>query len=247
MTVKSGQIWAGVFVCVDSTGAKTTPTIGPSGTLYVDGAADAAIVGISGSNPYTYSVILPTLAGGQHVDLYIEATIDGVDTASVVNSDQAIDADTIAGAIWSAASRTLTQSAEQVAAAVSGSSITITRGDTVTVSLTGLGSLAGRSKLYSAFKTNKGLADSQATMLIEETAGITVLNGATHTATTDVTLTVMDEVVGNITFVFKPPVSSLLPVEGGYYDVQMVTAAGVVTTVTGSTYQVSADVARVIA
>ncbi|MHB9032338.1 MAG: hypothetical protein ACYC6L_04735 [Anaerolineae bacterium] len=171
---------------------------------------------------------------------------DPADESLLEAAIAAVDLSGVPADVWGYASRTLTQSAASVAAAVSGSAITITRGDTVTVSLTGLGSLAGRSKLYACFKTNKGYADSQSTMLIEETAGITVLNGAAYATTTDVTLTVNDENVGNITFVFKPAVSSVLPIENGYYDVQMVTAAGAVTTKSSSNYQVSADVTRAV-
>jgi hypothetical protein len=87
MTVKTGQAWAGTFVCLDATGALETGT--PAGVLYVDGVANAATVTISGSNPYKFSVTLPSLTAGQRVDMYITATIDTIATASVVASEQA--------------------------------------------------------------------------------------------------------------------------------------------------------------
>ena len=89
MTVKTGTAWAGLFVTLDATGAKATPTSGPAGVLYIDGVADAATVTISGSNPYKWSVTLPALTAGQRVDMYITATISTIATSGVVASEQA--------------------------------------------------------------------------------------------------------------------------------------------------------------
>jgi len=87
MTVKTGQAWAGLFVCLDATGALEAGT--PSGVLYVDGVADGATVTITGSNPYKWSVTLPSLTAGQRVDMYITATISTIATAGIVASEQA--------------------------------------------------------------------------------------------------------------------------------------------------------------
>ena len=87
--LKSGQTWAGLFYTRDATGALATPSVGPTGTLYIDGSSDAATVTITGSNPYKFSVTLPTLTAGQRVDMYITATISSIATAGIVASDQA--------------------------------------------------------------------------------------------------------------------------------------------------------------
>lgn len=89
MTVKTGSAWAGTFVTLDATGALATPSTGPAGTLYVDGTANAATVTITGSNPYKWSVTLPSLTAGQRVDMYITATISSIATAGIVASAQA--------------------------------------------------------------------------------------------------------------------------------------------------------------
>lgn len=89
MTVKSAQTWSGLVVCKDSTGALATPSVGPAGTLYVDGTSNAASVTVSGSNPYKWTVTLPTLTAGQCVSMYITATIATIATASVVAEDVA--------------------------------------------------------------------------------------------------------------------------------------------------------------
>jgi len=87
MTVKTGQVWAGIFPTVDATGALSAGA--PAGVLYVDGVADGAVVTITGANPYKFSVILPALTAGQRVQMYITATIAGIATAGVVASEQA--------------------------------------------------------------------------------------------------------------------------------------------------------------
>jgi len=82
--VKSGQAWTGLFVARDGNGSLSAATTGPAGTLYVNGTSDAASVTITGSNPYKWSVTLPSLTAGDTVSMYITATIAGVATASVV-------------------------------------------------------------------------------------------------------------------------------------------------------------------
>jgi hypothetical protein len=76
-----------MWVALNASGAKTTPSVGPAGTLYVDGVANAATVTITGSNPYYWSVTLPTLTSSGVVSLYITATVGGVSTAEVVEEE----------------------------------------------------------------------------------------------------------------------------------------------------------------
>jgi hypothetical protein len=91
--VKTGQVWSGLIVCKDATGALATPSVGPAGVLYVDGTANAAAVTVSGANPFKWTCTLPTLTAGQCVSMYITATIATIATASVVAEDVA---DTVA-------------------------------------------------------------------------------------------------------------------------------------------------------
>lgn len=85
--VKSNQVAADAFVCKDGTGALATPSVGPDGVLYVNGVANAAVVTITGTNPYKFSVTLPTLAPGDLVSMYITATIAAIATAEFVWRD----------------------------------------------------------------------------------------------------------------------------------------------------------------
>jgi hypothetical protein len=152
----------------------------------------------------------------------------------------------IAAGIWAYASRTLTQTAAQITAILSGSTITAQRGDTLTATITTLGSLAGRTKLWFTVKESKADADSASIIQIEETVGLVYFNGAAGTAGNG-SLTVDDEAAGDITVVLAAADADDLEVRGAlYYDVQMLSAAGV-TTLTSGTFSVEADVTRVIA
>lgn len=87
--VKTGQVWTGSFVTKDATGALSTPSVGPAGTLRVAGVATGDVVTISGSNPYKFSVTLPALTAGESVDMYVTATISGIATAAIVATEMA--------------------------------------------------------------------------------------------------------------------------------------------------------------
>lgn len=93
MTVKSGQSVTVLFATADATsGAAADATVGPVGTLYVDGTASAAVVTVANitTGLYKATVTLPTLTAGQIVSLRIAATVgaagegvvwqDGADT-----------------------------------------------------------------------------------------------------------------------------------------------------------------------
>jgi len=94
MPVKTGQAAAGGFVTKDTLGQLSAATAGPVGTLYVNGVANAAVVTITGANPYKWAVTLPTLAAGDVVQVYVTATVAGFATAGWVWEETA---DTVLG------------------------------------------------------------------------------------------------------------------------------------------------------
>lgn len=151
--------------------------------------------------------------------------------------------------VWTYATRTLTQSAASVTSTVSGSTITATRGDTLSASLTGLGNISAHSKLWVAVKADPDNdADTAAILLIEKTAGLTVVNGAPHATITNGSIVVTNETTGAITITVEPAVTALLAGGAYRYDVQMLTAAGVVQTLTTGNFvvDVTTDVTRVV-
>lgn len=150
--------------------------------------------------------------------------------------------------MWAYATRTLTQSAASVVAAVSGSNITVRRGDYTSIALTGLGAIpAGRTGLWFTVKEDpEGDADTAAIIQVEETKGLLYLNGAAGTAA-QATLTVDDEAAGNITIVLTDTATAQLSVYAGIdYDVQYLDASGAAITMTAGMFTVTADSTRAI-
>lgn len=148
--------------------------------------------------------------------------------------------------IWAYATRTLTQSAAQIAAVVAGSTLTVQRGDTLSAALTGLGSIDGRTKLWFTVKRSLDDADTASIVQIEETAGLLHLNGAAGTAIQG-NITVDDASAGDITITLAAAAAAQLPLGSYSYDVQWVTASDEVHTLTAGTARIVADVTRATA
>jgi hypothetical protein len=167
----------------------------------------------------------------------IDATADAilVDTGTTLPAD-----------VWGYATRTLTQSAASVVAAVTGSNITAQRGDTLVAALTGLGNISTRTKLWLTIKSSLDHTDAQSILFLEETAGLTVVNGAAYAVITDASIVVTNAATGALTITIKPAVTKDLPLGSYHYDMQYLTAAGVVTTITASTFTASGDVTRAV-
>lgn len=136
-----------------------------------------------------------------------------------------------------------------VAAAVAGSTITCQRGDTLTAALTGLGDISARSKLWFAVKSDSALADTSAALFIELAGGLTRVNGAAYTTTTDGGIVVVNQTTGAITITVKPAVTKELAPGQYTYDLQVLTSAGVVRTLKYSPFIVTGtgDITRAVA
>jgi hypothetical protein len=150
-------------------------------------------------------------------------------------------------AIWAAAARTLTQSAASAAAAVSGDTITIVRGDSASISLTDLGSLANISKLYFTVKARAEDADTESLIQIEAAAGLMYINGVAGTAGHG-TLTVDDATDGDITITLTAAETAKLPTHlTGFYDVEIVRSAGTpVTTLASGSFVIVDDITKAV-
>lgn len=155
-----------------------------------------------------------------------------------------------AGDPWAAPVRTLTSSAVQTAATVEGDSITVMRGDTWTVAITGLGDLTGYVSLDFTAKSSTRQPDSEAMVRIRKNVsgagdGLLVLAGAAGTAAQG-SIAINDAGAGNITITLAAAASALVSPDGAYhYDIQMISAAGV-STLTAGTLAVVADVGRAV-
>ena len=141
-----------------------------------------------------------------------------------------LDQDDVTGSIpcinpWAFNTRTLSTAAAATLAAVQGSVITQYRATTWSITITGLGSLAGRTALYFSIKHKTSQPDIDAIVRIEETAGLERINGTAATVAGNGTLVVDDAVAGDITITLAAAETEKLQEIGGlYYDVKMVTA-----------------------
>jgi hypothetical protein len=157
------------------------------------------------------------------------------------------------GDVWEHSTRTLTQSGASVTAAVSGSTITITRGDTLSAALTDLGAVTGYVSIDFTVKESKADSDDDAVIRIRLNAsgtddGLLRLNGADASARAgNGSITIDDASDGDITITLAAAeTDDLLVQDGLYYDVQLITATAVSTLAEG-TCNVSGDVTRAIA
>lgn len=159
---------------------------------------------------------------------------------------EAFDAAALAATVWASATRTLTQSGAQVAAVVTGTTVTVHRGDTLSIALTALGNLTGNTKVWFTVKSVPvdDTADTGAMLQVEKSVGLVRIAAAAGTAG-DGSLTVNDAALGNITIAVLPAASALL-VPGSYqYDVQDLTG-GAITTRSSGIFIVSADATRAV-
>lgn len=153
--------------------------------------------------------------------------------------------------VWSYSERTLTMTASEVASVLSGSTITIQRGDTVSINITGLGNLSSRTspKLWFTIKRSTNHADSKSIIQITETGGLITQNGDVATDSTLGSITVNDATTGDVTILLKPGLTASLEAYDATvckYDLQML-SSGMVTTLTSGLVNISPDVTRAIA
>ena len=163
----------------------------------------------------------------------------GTDLAALI---EAISLD----GVWSYATRTLTQTAAQVADALDGENLTIHRGDTFSATLTGLGSLTGRTALWFTVKRTPATdLDAAAKIQIEETDGLTILNGESYATAVHGSLTVGSGTVA--ISIHGLATAQLSPMQGLYYDLQVIDADGDPITIAEGRVDVDADVTRATA
>ena len=153
-----------------------------------------------------------------------------------------------AAQVWNYAVRTLTQSAAQIAEIVEGSVVSVYQYTTWSFSLTGLGDISARDRLYFTAKGNLDDGDDEsATILqVEETDGLLYIGGAAPTLATLGTLVVNDGTLGNITVTVDDSVTGLGN-QRGLYDVKMVTATGTTSVLTISTFKIQSVITKAIA
>lgn len=150
-----------------------------------------------------------------------------------------------ATAVWAAATRTLTIAAVSPAPVFTGTDIIMRRGDTLVLPFTGLGSLAGRTKLWFTVKAGTADTDALAVIQIQETVGLVTLNGAPATAGQG-SLVVSDATLGNLTVTLAAAASAALaPANALAYDIQTL-IGGVIATPTSGRLAIYPDVTEAV-
>ena len=156
---------------------------------------------------------------------YTGATV--LDTDNVMGGDRGISP-------WSYTVRTLSQPAASVIAAVEGSTVTMPWATSWDFSITGLGDVTARAKLYITIKRKPKDGDSLSVVQIEETAGLLFINAAAATVAGNGTLTVADAVAGVVTVTRAVAATAKLKTTDNLlYDFKMITAGGVALPVGG--------------
>lgn len=153
---------------------------------------------------------------------------------------------TIAEDVWSHGDRRLTVSG------VSSSSVdehdgelTLLRGDTLAITLSGLGDLSGRQQLWFTLKSKRSDPDTSAILLVEETDGLLVLAGTEPGDGETTAITVEDMESDAVTIVVSAAASrKLAPTTTGVWDLQVRDADGNVRTLVHGAAKITADVTQ---
>lgn len=181
---------------------------------------------------------------GNGVNKTATNNLSGTTVSAVTGSTPAL--------IWAYSSRTLTQSAASVAAAVAGSDITVYRGTKWSVSLVNIGALTGWTKLYFTVRTLEEQAEVQSQCQIKLTNpsagsdGLLYFNGSNSVTAANGSITVDDEPTGDITISVAAATTASAQTGTYYYDVKMVTASNVTILTIGGKFTIAPDITRAV-
>lgn len=232
------------FVMVDSNGTEVTG-LGSGFTISVNKPGSGSFVAGGGTKS--------ELGSGwyQYVTTTGETDTEG-ELAFIVTGSGAVQQNLVyqvgALATWSSATRTLTQGAASIQAIVDGSDITVYRGTTWVISLTGLGSLSNYDTIYFSVKRRTEDSEDNAILRVKNDAnGLERFNKAAPVAATNGTITIDDAGNGDITITVQEGETAGAPTVGCVYDVKGVDDDGQVDLLSsGGRFTIKADVTRAI-
>lgn len=175
-------------------------------------------------------------------DPYTDVAAILTDTGTTIPAS--IDALPTAAEIWANSTRTLTQSATSITAAVSGSSITDIRGNDWEIEITGLTLDSNKQQFF--IKRSSGYPDAEAILGIDSDTGTLYVNGVAATEAQEL-LASLSYTGTTLTVTVSASITAQIPAGTWVYGIQSVTAAGVVAESYGGTFIVTADVVRAVA
>lgn len=268
--ILAGETISGQFGVSDpETGGVVDADALPTAKLVVAGADSAAVVTVTrlAVGRYRFDVEPPALADGDVLQVRVSAIVDTVPGEGIVwageggaarpptiediegatleaasFSDEALES--IASAVYSR----LTSRTASVVAALNGDDLTILRGDTVEIVLTGLGDISTRTALWFTLKKYPARqADSEALVQVAEDDGALVLNGDAPADPDYALLEVTDEVAGDVTITLRGILTADLdPAKDLSWDIQQLDADGEPRTLASGAAKVTADVTRAV-
>jgi len=128
-----------------------------------------------------------------------------------------------------------------------GAPIFVWRGDTLSYqNAVYMGDISARTKLWFAVKADHVDADAAAQIFVEETAGLLYLGGAAAAVPGNGSIAVLDAALGLISVSVAASEMAKLARGAWYYEVQVLSPAGVTTSLRGR-FTLVADVTRATA
>jgi hypothetical protein len=147
--------------------------------------------------------------------------------------------------VWTYGVRTLTDMPNTITivSPVIGTTITFVRGDTISVTLTGLGDITSNLDLWFTAKVDKNDLDSAALIKISTGVGLEIINRAAAATAANGAITVLDATNGDITITLAS-IESAKVSDGGFYDVQVKKADSSIQTLTRGVFRMDLDITR---
>lgn len=153
----------------------------------------------------------------------------------------------LAAAVWAYATRTLTTPGATSADTTTTTAISRRRGDRWTISLTGLGDISTRTKLWFTIKQSSGDADADAWLQVTEAGGLIYVYGGGSITSGNASITVTDAVTGAITISVAGAETLKLPPRSVLHDVQVLrTGAAGPDTLAEGAFTITSDVTRAV-
>lgn len=248
--IKPSQVWVGQFPVTDATGALVNADALPTGTLVLDGANNAASVTVANVSTgiYSFSVTIPSGAtAGQYAQVRIAATVSTIATGGIV-AEAFVDTvrlSDIPAGVWAYITRTLTQAAASVLAAVTGITVTMYRGTTWNFTLT-VPDNSNYNTIYFSVKRTEDDIDNNAIVRVKNIAsGLLRFNKAAPVAASNGTVEVLSTTSIKITILEAETVSA--PTGQYVYDVKGVDNDGQVDMLSaGGIFNIVGDITRAI-
>lgn len=158
-----------------------------------------------------------------------------------------VDEEAIAEAVWANSERTLTQPVIVGTVPSSTNLLVVHCGDSYSISITGLGDISNRSKLWFTVKSELDDTDNDAVLQITESGGLIRVNGEAPGSSSIASITVDNETLGNITIALDETLTRLLAIgELKFYDIQVLRSTGAVNTLVQGTLIANDDVTKAV-